>query len=144
MLLRHVLAANRFEDAIAGNCATGPADAVATLDQALAQVAAIGGLPLVAVAVIGHLLLTYETAPAYIRADVRPYAYVADTFVQEAWRVQGAFRAILDVAGDHARQAGIRDLMIGVLCGNGRAERSYREAGFRPYSMEMMRDILPR
>ena len=143
-LLQHVLAANLFEDAIAGNRAMGAEDVAATLDEVLARVAESEGLPLVAAAdglVIGHLLLTYETAPAYIRADRRRHAYVADAFVQEAWRGQGAFRAMLAVAEDHARQAGIRDLLIGVLLGNDRAERIYRQAGFRPYSMELMREI---
>jgi len=146
VLLQNVLAMNRFEDAIAGNRATGAEDAAATLDEVLARVAESQGLPLVAAAdglVVGHLFLTYETAPAYIRADMRRHAYVADAFVQEAWRGQGAFRAMLAVAEDHARQAGIRTLLIGVLCGNDRAERIYRRAGFRPYSMELMREILP-
>lgn len=147
VLLQNVLAANRFEDAIVGNRATGAADAAATLGEVLARVAESDGLPLVAAAdgtVIGHLFLTYETAPAYIRADRRRHAYVADAFVQEAWRGQGAFQAMLAAAEDHARQAGIRDLLIGVLSGNDRAERIYRQAGFRPYSMELMREIPPK
>jgi GNAT superfamily N-acetyltransferase len=146
VLLRHVRALNLYEDAIAGNRATTEADAVATLDEALGRVAASGGIALVAEAppgVIGHLVLTLETAPPFIRAEQRRYAYVADAFVQEAWRGHGAFRAMLARAEAHARTAGCGQLMIGVLAGNDLAERVYRRAGFRPYAIELLRDIAP-
>jgi GNAT superfamily N-acetyltransferase len=121
VLLGHVRALNAIEDAIAGNRATGEADAAATLEHVLGRVAGSGGLPLVAAPaaeegrVVGHLLLTLETAPPYVRPEFRRYAYVADAFVQEGWRGRGAFRAMLAAAEAHARRAGCRHLMIGVL-----------------------------
>lgn len=146
VLLRHVRALNIHEDAIAGNRATAEADAAATLDEVLGRVAGSGGIALVAEdggAVIGHLFLTIETAPPYIRAEFRRLAYVADAFVQEPWRGRGTFRAMLSVAEAHAREAGCRRLMIGVLAGNHVAERAYRHAGFRDYAIEMLREIPP-
>jgi GNAT superfamily N-acetyltransferase len=146
VLLRHVRALNIHEDAMAADRATGEADAAATLDEVLGRVAVSGGLALVAEAegsVIGHLALTIETAPPYIRAELRRFAYVADAFVQEAFRGRGAFRAMLAEAEAHARAAGCRRLMIGVLVGNAIAERAYRRAGFRDYAIELVREIPP-
>jgi GNAT superfamily N-acetyltransferase len=147
VLLGHVRALNAIEDAIAGNRATGEADAAATLEHVLGRVAGSGGLPLVAAPaaeegrVVGHLLLTLETAPPYVRPEFRRYAYVADAFVQEGWRGRGAFRAMLAAAEAHARRAGCRHLMIGVLTGNSLAERAYLGSGFRPYALELIREI---
>jgi len=145
--LRHLVRAlNLYEDSITGDRATGEADAVAALDEVLARVAETGGIALVAVqadSVIGHLFLTLDTAPPYVRADLRRRAWVADAFVQEAWRSRGAFRAMLARAEAHAREAGCRRMMIGVLTGNDLAERVYRRAGFAPHALEMMRDIAP-
>jgi GNAT superfamily N-acetyltransferase len=145
-LLGHVRALNIYEDAIAGDRATAETDAAATLTEALRRVADSGGIALVAEAegeVRGHLFLTIETAPPYIRPDLRRLAYVADAFVQEAWRGRGAFRAMLNEAETHSRQAGCRRLMIGVLAGNAVADRVYRRAGFRDYAIEMVREIQP-
>ncbi len=145
-LLGHVLALNRFEDPLTGDRASDEADAAPTLDQALGCVAETGGAALVAQAegrVIGHLFMTIEEAPPYIRAAFRRRAWVADAFVQEAWRGQGAFRALLAEAESMARALGCAQMLIGVLVGNGRAERIYREAGFRPYALELIRDIPP-
>lgn len=146
LLLRHVRALNIHEDAIAGDRAIGEADAAATLDEVLGLVAESGGIALVAEAeglVVGHLFLTIETAPPYIRAAFRRFAYVADAFVQEAFRGRGAFRAMLAEAEAHARGGGCRRLMIGVLAGNAIAERAYRRAGFRDYAIELIREIPP-
>ncbi|MBU8538822.1 GNAT family N-acetyltransferase [Falsiroseomonas tokyonensis] len=146
VLLGHVLALNRFEDPFAGDRATGQGDAEASLDHLLGRVAESGGVALVAEAEgrpVAHLFVVIETAPPYIRAEFRRRAYVADAFVQEAWRGQGAFRALLASAEIFARTAGCRQMMIGVLAGNDRAEHVYRTAGFRPYALELVREIAP-
>jgi GNAT superfamily N-acetyltransferase len=146
VLLRHALAQNLFEDAISHDRATDPSDAEATLDEVLGRVAETGGLPLVAEAagaVVGHLFLTIDHHPPYVRADRRRYGYVADAFVQEAWRGQGAFRAMLAEAEAFTRALGCRHMLIGVLHGNARAERIYLRAGFRPYAVEMIREVSP-
>jgi ribosomal protein S18 acetylase RimI-like enzyme len=53
------------------------------------------------------------------------------------------FRAMLADADTHARAAGCRRMLIGVLSGNDRTERIYRAAGFRPYALELIRDLDP-
>jgi GNAT superfamily N-acetyltransferase len=146
VLLRHVLAQNLFEDAISRDRATGEADAAATLDEVLGRVAERDGLALVAEAagaVIGHLFLTIDSHPPYVRADLRRYGYVADAHVQEAWRGKGAFRTMLAEAEAFTRRQGCRHIMIGVLSGNARTERIYLQAGFRPYAVEMIREVPP-
>ena len=42
-----------------------------------------------------------------------------------------------------ARAQGCRHMMIGVLSGNSRTERIYLRAGFRPYAVEMIREVSP-
>jgi GNAT superfamily N-acetyltransferase len=146
VLLRHALAQNLYEDAISHDRATGPADAEVTLDEVLGRVARSGGLPLVAEAegaVIGHLFLTIDSHQPYVRAELRRYGYVADAFVQELWRGKGAFRAMLAEAEAFTRAQGCRHIMIGVLSGNVRTERIYLRAGFRPYAVEMIREVPP-
>jgi hypothetical protein len=34
-------------------------------------------------------------------------------------------------------------MLIGVLSGNARAERIYLRAGFRPYAVELIREVAP-
>lgn len=143
VLLEHTIALNRFEQAFAGDRATDRASAAAAIDHFAKRVGDIG-LMLVAEAegrVVGHLVLTIDRAPPYVASEYRQEAWVADAFVQEAWRGQGAFRAMLAVAEAHARKAGCRRLRIGVLAGNDRAERIYRQAGFRDYAVELVRDL---
>lgn len=142
-LIEHTIALNRFEQAFTQDRALDAASAAATIDHFARRVGDTG-LMLVAEAagrVIGHVVLTIDSAPPYLAAEYRREAWVADAFVQEAWRGQGVFRAMLAVAEAHAAGAGCRRLHIGVLAGNDRAERVYRRAGFRTYAMELVRDL---
>jgi GNAT superfamily N-acetyltransferase len=93
--------------------------------------------------VIGHLFLALDEAPPYIAPEYRREAWICDAFIEEAWRGQGAFRAMLAQAEAHAQAAGCRRLHIGVLAGNDDAERIYRKAGFRTYAFEMVRELDP-
>ncbi len=143
VLLDHTIALNRFEQAFSQDRALDEASAVAALDHFARRVGDTG-LILVAEAAgraVGHLVLTIDAAPPYLASAYRHEAWVADAFVQEAWRGQGAFRAMLAVAEAHAVKAGCRRLHIGVLAGNDRAERTYRRAGFRTYAVELVRDL---
>jgi GNAT superfamily N-acetyltransferase len=93
--------------------------------------------------VIGHLFLALDEAPPYLAPEYRREAWICDAFIEEAWRGQGAFRAMLALAEAHARAASCRRLHIGVLAGNDDAERIYRKAGFRTYAIEMVRELDP-
>ena len=143
VLLAHTVALNRFEQPFSQDRATDEASAAAALDHFTRRIGATG-LMLVAEAqgrVIGHLFLAIDEAPPYVAAEYRREAWICDAFVQEGWRGQGAFRAMLAEAQAHARATGCRRLHIGVLAGNDRAERIYRAAGFRTYAVELVREL---
>ena len=144
-LLATTFALNRFEHEITGDRAVDVASAEAVLGHFIRRVGSTG-LMLVAEAegrVIGHLFLALDEAPPYLAPEYRREAWICDAFIEEAWRGQGAFRAMLALAEAHARSAGCRRLHIGVLAGNDDAERIYRKAGFRTYAIEMVRELDP-
>ena len=144
-LLATTFALNRFEHEITGDRAIDVASAEAVLGHFIRRVGSTG-LMLVAEAegrVIGHLFLELDEAPPYLAPEYRREAWVCDAFIEEAWRGQGAFRAMLALAEAHARAAGCRRLHIGVLAGNDDAERIYRKAGFRTYAIEMVQELDP-
>ena len=138
-------ALNRFEHEITGDRAIDVASAEAVLGHFIRRVGSTG-IMLVAEAegrVIGHLFLALDEAPPYLAPEYRREAWICDAFIEEAWRGQGAFRAMLALAEAHARAAGCRRLHIGVLAGNDDAERIYRKAGFRNYAIEMVQELDP-
>ena len=142
-LLANTVALNRFENEITGDRAVDVASAEAVLGHFIRRVGNTG-LMLVAEAdgrVFGHLFLALDEAPPYLAPEYRREAWICDAFIEEAWRGQGAFRAMLALAEAHARAAGCRRLHIGVLAGNDDAERIYRKAGFRNYAIEMVREL---
>ena len=144
-LLATTFALNRFEHEITGDRALDVASAGAVLGHFIRRVGSTG-LMLVAEAegrVIGHLFLALDEAPPYLAPEYRREAWVCDAFIEDAWRGQGAFRAMLALAEAHARAAGCRRLHIGVLAGNDDAERVYRKAGFRTYAIEMVQELDP-
>jgi GNAT superfamily N-acetyltransferase len=144
-LLATTFALNRFEHEITEDRAIDVASAGAVLGHFIRRVGSTG-LMLVAEAegrVIGHLFLALDEAPPYLAPEYRREAWICDAFIEEAWRGQGAFRAMLALAEAHARAAGCRRLHIGVLAGNDDAERIYRKAGFRNYAIEMVRELDP-
>ena len=144
-LLATTFALNRFEHEITGDRAIDVASAGAVLGHFIRRVGS-SGLMLVAEAegrVIGHLFLALDEAPPYVAPEYRREAWICDAFIEEAWRGQGAFRAMLALAEAHARAASCRRLHIGVLAGNDDAERIYRKAGFRTYAIEMVQELDP-
>ena len=144
-LLATTFALNRFEHEITGDRAIDVASAEAVLGHFIRRVGSTG-LMLVAEAegrVIGHLFLALDEAPPYLAPEYRREAWICDAFIEEAWRGQGAFRAMLALADAHAREAGCRRLHIGVLAGNHDAQRIYRKVGFRTYAIEMVQELDP-
>ncbi|MFZ4407940.1 MAG: GNAT family N-acetyltransferase [Paracraurococcus sp.] len=145
-LLEHAAALNAYEQAFSGDRNLAPDGAAASLHHVLGRVAATGGAAWVAEVageVIGYLCLTLDTMPAYVAVDRRAVAYVTDAFVREAERGRGVFRALLAEAEAFAAAQGATRIMIGVLAGNGLAERAYHAAGFRPYALELAKDLPP-
>jgi GNAT superfamily N-acetyltransferase len=144
-LLATTFALNRFEHEITGDRVIDVASAKAVLEYFIRRVGSTGLMLVTEVEgrVIGHLFLALDEAPPYLAPEYRREAWVCDAFIEDAWRGQGAFRAMLALAEAHARAAGCRRLHIGVLAGNDDAERVYRKAGFRTYAIEMVQELDP-
>lgn len=144
-LMRLIRALNAYEDPISHDRDVGEGAAAASLAALLRRIAD-GGVAFVAEAdseLFGYLFCVIEDAPPFVRPAHRRVAVISDAFVAEAWRGLGVFRAMLAKADAHARAAGCRRMLIGVLSGNDRTERIYRAAGFRPYALELVRDLDP-
>jgi GNAT superfamily N-acetyltransferase len=143
-LREHVAALNAHEQPFSGDRDLTPEGTEASLLHLLGRVAQTGGATWVAEAhgqVIGHLCLLLETMPPYVAPTRARIAYVSDAFVRAPWRGRGVFRALLAAAERFAVARGATRIMIGVLAGNDAAERAYRASGFRPYAMELSRDL---
>jgi GNAT superfamily N-acetyltransferase len=143
-LRAHVAALNAHEQPFSGDRDLTDAGTEASLAHILSRVAETGGATWVAEQdgrVVGHLCLILDTMPPYVAPDQARIAYVSDAFVREEMRGQGVFRALLAEAERFAIATGATRLMIGVLAGNAAAEGAYRRAGFRPYALEMVKDL---
>jgi GNAT superfamily N-acetyltransferase len=146
LLAAHHLALNIHEDAIFPNRRTDAGGGEASLAETEERIARTGGLTLVAEAdgrVVGHLALTFEAGPAYVRAEERPYAYVAVLFVDPAARGRGVATTLLAEAERIAVERGYTQLLVSVQSGNAEAERAYQRFGFRPYSADLIKPLRP-
>jgi GNAT superfamily N-acetyltransferase len=143
-LAAHHHALNLHEAAIYPNRRTDPAGGEASLAETEERIALTGGLTLVAEdagGVVGHLALTFERGPAYVREEERSYAYVAVLYVDAAARGRGIGTALLSEAERIALERGHRQMMVGVQSGNVEAERAYARFGFRPYSADLLKPL---
>lgn len=139
-------ALNRFEEAIA-------ADRDVTRDGAdrchahnEAAVLEQGGAILVAereARVVGFAVLVIETAPPFVREDLRRHGYVRELVVAEGERGAGIGRLLLAEAERLTASWGLPHLGLGVLVGNGRAAALYERLGFRPHAIEMLKALRP-
>ncbi len=74
---------------------------------------------------------------AFIVPEERDYAYIFELFVVEATRGAGVGRALIAACEDWARTKNFKTIQIGVLSGNTRAAKIYREAGYSDYALEL-------
>ncbi|MBO1074054.1 GNAT family N-acetyltransferase [Roseomonas marmotae] len=135
---------NGFEGAIAGDRALGRGAAEASLDHSDRRVTESDGHRLVALhdgAVLGLLFLAFPRQPPYVREALRPHGFVTELVVRPEARGTGIGRTLLAEAERLTRARGLNRLMLGVLAGNERAERTYRQAGFAPYALEMLKRL---
>ncbi len=145
-LVDHHFALNVHEHAVSPNRRTDREGGEASLAETEERLARTGGVTLVAEAdgrVVGHLALTFETAPAYVRDQDKPYAYVAVLYVEPEQRGRGIARALLSEAERIAVARGLTQLMVSVQSGNAEAERAYDRFGFRPYSADLIKPLRP-
>ncbi len=135
---------NQHEDLIVHNRRVDRPAGEESLVAAEAKIIEKNGVKLVAERdgkVAGHLFMTFEQAPVFVREDVRPYAYIAELFVREEARGLGLGRALMKEAERIAIARGFGHLMLGVLTGNESAERAYTRFGFKSYATDMIKPI---
>ena len=135
---------NQHEDLIVHNRRTDRAAGEESLVAAEVKVVEKNGVRLVAERdgkVVGHLFLTFEQAPIFVRREVRDYAYIAELFVREEARGLGIGRGLMQEAERIALARGVGHLMLGVLTGNESAERAYARFGFRSYATDLIKPI---
>ena len=134
---------NQFEDAFSHDRRIDHAGGVASIDQLYQQVAKAGGAICVAEldgAVVGHIVLWFDRMPPFVREELRDIAYIGDLFVRAAHRGQGIGAALIAEAERIAAARGMPRILLGVLTGNP-AEAVYRKLGYRPYALEMAKDL---
>ena len=95
-LVEQYLGLNLHEDPITHDRVTDRAGAEESLAAAEAWVAKTNGMVLVTEIegqVVGHLFLTFEEAPPFVRKELRAYAYIAELFVRVEARRRWALPA---------------------------------------------------
>ena len=145
-LVEQYLGLNRHEEPIVRNRVTDYQGTVDSLAQAEERLARADGVALVAELdgrVVGHLFLEFRQDSLFVRAELRPYAYVSELFVREESRDHGAGAALMREAERIAVARGIGRLMVDVLAGNAVAEAFYARCGFRAYAIELGKAIGP-
>jgi ribosomal protein S18 acetylase RimI-like enzyme len=111
--------------------------------QLLAQCAENSGRIFLAAAdgaVVGFVCVLAKVPPS---ADdgVEPYAYISDLVVRATHRGRGIGRELMARAEAFAREAGAKQLRVGVLVRNESSHVFYRGAGFRDYAMKLVKLI---
>jgi GNAT superfamily N-acetyltransferase len=92
---------------------------------------------------VGWAIVYEEETEAFIRADERRFAYLAELFVVETCRGTGTAYRLIDACEAWAREAGYATMRIDLLSRNVRAARAYAKAGYTPYCQEVRKRLLP-
>lgn len=92
---------------------------------------------------IGWTVVYEEETEAFIRADERRFAYLAELFVAEVGRGTGAAQALIKACENWAAAHGYATIRIDLLTRNVRAARAYEKAGYVPYCQEVKKRLLP-
>jgi ribosomal protein S18 acetylase RimI-like enzyme len=88
---------------------------------------------------VGFLIGTAEREiPIYRLAE---YGFVHDLWVEEEYRHEGVARQMVMQAVEAFRQIGVRQVRLDTAMPNEAARRLFESCGFRPDSVEMLREI---
>lgn len=135
-ILGFIMGLQRFERAIEPDRRVDPTVADEFYPLIVERVARRNGCILIAESPAGPVgwATAYEDDnEIYVHADERTHGYIAELYVVEEARGQGAGRALLEGCENWARGRGLKAMIVGALAGNRRAERIYRDVGFEPY-----------
>lgn len=87
--------------------------------------------------VIGWAASYADNHEPFVKEDERPFGYVAELFVDEAYRGRHVGRELLKACEDHFRALGLKTVLIGALSPNTRAVNAYRAAGYADYAINL-------
>lgn len=86
---------------------------------------------------IGWVVCYVEQHEPFVKEEERPYGYVSELFVDEAFRGRHVGRALLDACEDHFRALGLKTVLIAALSANTRAVNAYRATGYTDYAINL-------
>jgi GNAT superfamily N-acetyltransferase len=92
---------------------------------------------------IGWAVVYEEQTEAFIRADERLFAYLAELYVAEAGRGTGTGTALIHACENWAVEHGYASMRIDLLSRNESAARAYAKAGYVPYCQEVKKRLTP-
>lgn len=92
---------------------------------------------------IGWAVVHESQSEAFIRADERCFAYLAELFVAEEGRGSGTGRALIRACEAWAVANGYASMRIDLLSRNTGAARAYERAGYLPYCQEVKKRLVP-
>lgn len=92
---------------------------------------------------IGWAVVHEQVSEAFIRADERRFAYLAELYVGEAGRGSGTGQKLIRACEEWAIANGYATMRIDLLARNVGAARAYEKAGYQPYCQEVKKRLLP-
>lgn len=92
--------------------------------------------------VVGFINVQFEHESQIYISTLVDYAYISDIVVLQAYRGRGLGTMLLQQAEAFARQQGATVLKIGVLARNQQAADVYQHAGFRPYEIVLLKQLV--
>jgi len=140
-LLSFIMGSQHFEYAIEPNRRLDEPVAAEHFDKLIAHLKEHGGAMFVAEdnsgALLGWSVVGEIKGEAFVVEEERNFAYIFELFVVEGTRGQGVGRALIAPCEEWARAGNYKSIQIGVLAGNTRAAKIYREAGYADYAIEL-------
>jgi ribosomal protein S18 acetylase RimI-like enzyme len=140
-LLSFIMGSQLFEYAIEPNRRLDEPVAAEHFDKLTAHLNEYGGAMFVAEdesgALLGWSVVGEIKGEAFVVPEERNFAYIFELFVAEGTRGQGVGRALIAQCEEWARARNYKSIQIGVLAGNARAAKIYRESGYADYAIEL-------
>lgn len=143
LILDFIVALQRYESSLEPNHLIDHGKAEAYFDWLIERRAAIFMADDDAGSTIGWAVVYEEQTEAFIRADERLFAYLAELYVAEAGRGAGAGSALIRACEGWAVENGYASMRIDLLARNQGAANAYAKAGYQPYCQEVKKRLVP-
>lgn len=141
-ILDFIVALQRYESSLEPNHLIDHVKAAEYFDWLLERTGAIfvaehAGRP------VGWAVVYEEQTEAFVRADERLFAYLAELYVAEDGRGAGVGTALIAACEGWAVENGYASMRIDLLSRNEGAARAYAKAGYLPYCQEVKKRLVP-